>query len=444
MRGDDADGDAEGLTPRATLRRQIVLSTIALTLVLVVVVGLVVQLVLEAAASRDIDNVLEDRADAVVSLVQAASRNQLVVPPDSLDPGVRVYDENGEPVAGTLPRRAVTLADRLGATRTIRSQDAGGEYRLRAVPFVTKSGLRAVAVVAQEKTPYERSERYALVVIVALGLLLVGVAAAVADRVTRRALAPVALMAERATDWSEHDLAHRFGLGAPKDELSALGQTLDQLLDRVARAIRSEQRLTAELAHELRTPLTAIQGSADLALLRGGNDEQTTEDLEQIAASSRAMAATITALLDLAREQEAAGGVSCGADEVLDVVEGLVVPPLALHRRSDGSVARIAAPMALAARALAPLVENATRHARSAVILGAHDVAAGVALTVTDDGPGLGAGLAETIFEPGASGSGGTGLGLGIARRVARSLGGDVTVTAEPAGTTFAVVLPKM
>ena len=76
-------------------------------------------------------------------------------------------------------------------------------------------------------------------------------------------------MAERAADWSEHDLTHRFDLGPPTNELAALGETLDHLLDRVASAILSEQRLTAELAHELRTPLTSIQGSADLALLRG-------------------------------------------------------------------------------------------------------------------------------------------------------------------------------
>jgi signal transduction histidine kinase len=69
-------------------------------------------------------------------------------------------------------------------------------------------------------------------------------------------------MAARAADWSEHDLAHRFRLGPAPDELSQLGETLDHLLDRVAMTIRSEQRLTSELAHGPRTPLTAIQGSA--------------------------------------------------------------------------------------------------------------------------------------------------------------------------------------
>ena len=75
-------------------------------------------------------------------------------------------------------------------------------------------------------------------------------------------------MAERAEDWSAQNLARRFDLGLPVNELSQLGQTLDHLLDRVAQAIRAEQRLSAELAHEIRTPLAAIRGSAELALLR--------------------------------------------------------------------------------------------------------------------------------------------------------------------------------
>jgi signal transduction histidine kinase len=83
--------------------------------------------------------------------------------------------------------------------------------------------------------------------------------------VSHRALKPVRDMAERAEEWSAQNLARRFGLGPPVSELSQLGQTLDHLLDRVAHAIRAEQRFSAELAHEIRTPLAAIRRSAEPA-----------------------------------------------------------------------------------------------------------------------------------------------------------------------------------
>ena len=175
------------------------------------------------------------------------------------------------------------------------------------MPFTTQAGQSGVVVVSQETTPYERSEMYALAATIGIGLLVIGISAAIASRVTTQALAPVAQMAKRATDWSEHDLTHRFELDGPDNELAQLGDTLDGLLDRVSMAIRSEQRLTSELAHELRTPLTAIQGSADLALLRGVDDDATRAELEQIAASARAMSDVITTLVDVARDHAAAG-----------------------------------------------------------------------------------------------------------------------------------------
>src|SRR5437868_11169455 len=65
-------------------------------------------------------------------------------------------------------------------------------------------------------------------------------------------------MTRQAADWSEHDLDHRFALGAPHDELTELAATLDGLLDRLAASLRHERRFSAELSHELRTPLARV------------------------------------------------------------------------------------------------------------------------------------------------------------------------------------------
>ena len=258
----------------------------------------------------------------------------------------------------------------------------------------------------------------------------------VAWRVSHRALKPVRDMAERAEDWSAQNLARRFDLGPPVNELSQLGQTLDHLLNRVAHAIRAEQRLSAELAHEIRTPLAAIRGSAELALLRKQADPELRTDVAEIADGTRRLAEVVTALLDLAQNPGEALQATTSPDAVIAQVSGLV--PAQIELELTGSAPPIAGPVALVTRALAPLVENAGQHAekRVTIDLRALDL---IEIAVSDDGPGVPPDLRESIFEPGASTQGSSGLGLGIARRVARSLGGDVVLR----GGEFVLRLPR-
>jgi two-component system, OmpR family, sensor kinase len=258
----------------------------------------------------------------------------------------------------------------------------------------------------------------------------------VAWRVSHRALKPVRDMAKRAEDWSAQNLARRFDLGPPVNELSHLGQTLDHLLDRVAQVIRAEQRFSAELAHEIRTPLAAISGSAELALLRRPTDPELRTDLAEIADGTRRLAEVVTALLELAQHPGEAVKATASPDAVITQVSGLV--PARIELELTGSAPPIAGPLALVTRALAPLVENAGQHAEKRVTmdLRALDL---IEIAVSDDGPGVPPGLRESIFEPGASTQGSSGLGLVIARRVARSLGGDVVLH----GDEFVLRLPR-
>ena len=423
------------------------MSTVALMAAVMICVAVLVEVLLSYTAGRDLDRVLEDRADAVVSVVDAGSSARsaaIVVPPDSLDPGVLVFDADGHLVAGSIGRAGRDAAGDLARVTRPTTVAPNEEVRLHAVPFSTAGGQRGVVVVSENPEPYERSQQLALLVVVVVGLLMTGFAVLLARRVTSQALEPVAQMAERAADWSEHDLTRRFDLGPADDELGRLGETLDHLLDRVAMAIRSEQRLTSELAHELRTPLTAIQGSADLALLRGVPDEVTREDLVEISGAARAMAESITALVDVARDRGASDpAATCRVEELVAALAPSVPAGVQLVDLTGGSTARIAGPRALVLRALAPVLDNAVAHARERVVLHAVDLPHAVAITVQDDGPGVDEGLRERIFEIGASGSGGTGLGLGIAQRVAGSLGGTILVESPEHGASFVLRLPR-
>jgi signal transduction histidine kinase len=98
-------------------------------------------------------------------------------------------------------------------------------------------------------------------------------------------------------------------------------------------------------------------------------------------------------------------------------------------------------------RALAPLVDNARKHARDAVVLEVSDHNGHVRIAVCDDGPGLDPQLGERAFDPGVRGDAepgdGAGLGLPLARRLARSCGGDV-VTGPGPGGRFVLELPAV
>jgi signal transduction histidine kinase len=101
-------------------------------------------------------------------------------------------------------------------------------------------------------------------------------------------------------------------------------------------------------------------------------------------------------------------------------------------------------------RIVAPLIDNALRYARSRIVLSATPDNGTVVVSVADDGPGVPAEAHDRVFEPGAradgevNGHGGAGLGLPLARRLAKAIGGDVTLApaAPGAGAEFRVSLP--
>ena len=280
----------DALRPRS-FRGRIVVSTLALMTFVMIILGVGVQVVLARTANADITKVLDDRMSAVVGVVD----DEESPGPDlaeSLEPGVRVYDSKARPLAGIIEADARDAADDLAERLTADAatggpstleDDAEGDLRLQARRITTPSGWTGVVVVSQAVQPYERSELYALIATIAAGAVVILVSGFVAHRVTTEALAPVTRMAALATDWSEHDLGRRFDLApAAGDELARLGASLDGLLDRVAGALRAEQRLTSELAHELRTPLTAIQGIAELGEMRGSTDPRAADDYARI------------------------------------------------------------------------------------------------------------------------------------------------------------------
>lgn len=440
--------------PRSTLRRQLVVLSATATAFAVVLLVLLVQLLLDRTTTSAVDRVLDERIDAVISSAETATTgDRLVVPDARLDAGVAVYDDTGRLVAGSPPSSTAASYAELAGAPSSRTLRVGEDSVIRSEPFALDGGVDGVVVVTERLAPYESAEHYALLVSSGTGLLAVLASAGVASFVSRRALAPVLAMAATAEEWSERDLTSRFDLGVGGSELTALGHTLDTLLDKVAAAIRSEQRLTAELAHELRTPLTTIQGTADLMALRPDLDPDVREDVDELRAASRRMAETITVLLDLARSTASSGQSSATTCDLRAVLHDVVADLGQGRERVRVTVPdglRVGLPHALAARALGPVVDNAARHGDDVVVHVLPGPAGRVLVAVDDDGDGVAAELREVIFEPGHTSDlrpgRGAGLGLPLARRIARTAGGDVRLDAGApgaSGTRFVVELPS-
>jgi signal transduction histidine kinase len=322
-----------------------------------------------------------------------------------------------------------------------------GSIRLRAVPIRGPAGdRRGTLIVGVSLIPYEHTRRIALVGTAILSFLLLAGAAIAVRWAVRSALRPIAEMTARAADWSEHDLHQRFHLGPPRDELTTLAATFDGLLRRIEGVLRHEQRFSAELAHELRTPLTGLRGEAELALLRDDLDPESREAFDRMLASSSRMQNVIETLLASARMEEVGSDVSC--DPVPAVREAIAAVANAARTHEidmrleepHGGLLVDAAP-AVVSQALYPLLENSVRHARGAVQVTVTPVDGNVTVAVRDDGPGLEMRDPASVFVPGVSSSGGAGLGLPLARRLARSCGGDVVAVSGPGGR-FELRLP--
>lgn len=444
---------------RPGLRGRLLLSVVGAIALVLVLLTAGFNLVLDRRLDHDATSVVAARASAELGALRVVN-GRIVLPeaPDdsALDSQIWVFQGRRaleRPHSGSVNDNAASAL----ASGPRRVHDVSGtRTRLYSVPVV-QSGRRVGAVVAGVSLrPYGQTKRTALIaslVLAALALAAVGLAT---RWLISRALRPVARMTGQAAEWSERELDRRFSLGEPRDELTQLAYTLDELLDRLAASLRREQRFSAELSHELRNPLAHLISEAQFALRHGDGADEYRAGFEQVLQSARQMSRTLETLMAAARAELDPQRSTSDATATARVAIGVHLP-LAAKRHIEitlddrGGGARVAAEADLVERMLAPVLENACHYASGAVRVVIESDRSGVLYRVEDDGPGVPADNRETIFEPGRRGGSdgspavatqGAGLGLALARRLARSAGGDVEALESDAGGRFVVRLP--
>ena len=437
------------------VRTRLLLVVLAAVSVALVVATVGFNLLLLHTGDLDADSLLRQRADSERSLIRVTG-GRLTQVESSSDPvgDSRVWIfADGRTIEAPRARAKTAAAARslVGGPRRFMTVEST-EERLYAVP-VDDAGRRVGTIVTGiSLAPYEQTRRSALIASLLFAATLLLIAGGAAAWLLRSALRPVQLMTEQAEAWSEHDLDRRFGLGEPHDELTRLASTLDRLLDRIAASLRHERRFSAELSHELRTPLAKVTAEAELALRRPREPEEYRWVLEEILGNARQIARIVDALLAAAQQDASPRGVSDGVEVAHAAADAC--RPIAERRGIELTVddGRLRFPIGvdadLAERILHPVLDNACRYGRHAVSLSLARSDGAVLFTVADDGPGVAAEEAEAIFEPAVRGHAGleaapsAGLGLALARRLARSVSGDVQADATATGGRFEIRLP--
>ncbi|RDV84035.1 HAMP domain-containing sensor histidine kinase [Ammonifex thiophilus] len=294
-----------------------------------------------------------------------------------------------------------------------------------------------------------------------LSLLLEGVGLGLAALgglvLTRLALEPISTLTRTMLSIGPEDLNRRVELPGPKDELRALAQAFNHMLDQLEEGFRKQKEFMAAVSHDLRTPLTVIKSYAGLIYRWGKEDPQVVA--EAAAAINRAaglMERLVNDLLLLMRIQSPAGlrQEEIALDELVNeivsdaaiIAEGVTVVKKEFPRvrvRGDRDYLR---------RAIWALVDNAIKYNRPGgrVMVSLAVVGEEARLEVADTGVGIPPTEINRIFDcfyrlDSAREQGkGFGIGLCLAKSIAEAHGGRIEVKSELGqGSTFTLILPS-
>ena len=369
--------------------------------------------------------------------------------------------------ATAAPDRPSEVADREGRPWLVRARRlvATGSPEAGAPgsppPPGPESGVHESLVVATALSLAEFRETFRSLALT-LAALSVGawtLALLIGDRLCRRALRPVAAMAEAARLIAGHEFDERLPAPETGDELQDLGRAFNGLLGRHHESHERQRRFTGDASHQLRTPLTAMQGHVDLALRQARSVDEYRRVLSVVQAKTRHLRRIVEALLFLARADaesqrprlesvELAGWLR----EHLASRQGARGADVRLDLGSDGPI-RVEAHPTLLAEALDNLLDNAGKYSEpgTPIVVRASVEGGDVRLAVEDRGIGLEPGEATLVVDPfyrapraRSLDPRGTGLGLAVVARIVESFGGRLEVDGQTGrGSTFAVVLPS-
>jgi signal transduction histidine kinase len=396
-----------------TVRRRLTRSSVLIALAAVLVLGVPLAIVEASRVHGDTTGRLEREADAVAGVVD-----------DRLAHGQAVSAADVAALVRPGHRIVVGFDGRtLAAGRTPR----GGTVSARA-------GTRGAARVTASAPSSEVRDRVlrSWLLIAALAAVAVGLAYALAARQARRLSRPLEVVAEGSARLGEGDFSVRVAdAGVP--EIDAIAHALNRSAGRIARLVGREREFSSNVSHQLRTPLTALRLRLEEAARDDADPATVREELEAATREADRLEATVADLLAYARAESDRGAVDLGAVVARHVDTWTPMVRDAgrqLRLDRDGAGPLVGASSGTVGQVLDVLMDNALRHGAGAIRVAVTAEPGWGVVAVEDGGAGVAAGDRDRIFERGASGGDGAGIGLHLARALAVADGGALRVVA--------------
>lgn len=268
--------------------------------------------------------------------------------------------------------------------------------------------------------------------------------------VAGRLLAPLRTLSETASRITAEDLGERIPVNG-HDDVSALTETVNAMLDRIDDALTSQRQLLDDVRHELMTPITIVRGHLELLDATKPDDVRAAREIALDELDR--MAGLVTDIDVLARVEQRA--VLTEPTDIADLTALVFSKMQAIpgHEWRLEETADVVAPLSPSrlTQAWLQLADNAAKYSPegSTIRVGTTVYAGTVEFWVADSGPGIPPGTEKRIFErfgraDTGRGIAGSGLGLPIVAAIARAHGGYVSLDSSAHGARFGIVVPTL
>jgi signal transduction histidine kinase len=273
----------------------------------------------------------------------------------------------------------------------------------------------------------------------------------------KRALYPIGYITKTAKEISKGDLTQRLKLNKTEDEVGRLAETFDEMLDKLENSIKKERQFASDASHELRTPIAIITAQTEEALAGTHGVQEYREAIETIRDESKKMSHIISQLLMIYRSDEGRYKFNFEILNLNVIIEDIVNEFQDVAKDNGLNISfkaadeiKIRADQTLITRLFINIIDNAIKYSRreGKITVSLNKADNFSITTIEDTGIGISENDIPYIFDrlyqvDRSREDRGNGLGLAIAKWIAESHKGEISVESKlNVGSKFVIKLP--